>query len=352
MTLLSTNASFLVGIFCDNNEVAPYAVTYLKSRIVAAPFFLMSMVANGAFRGFQDTRTTFYAGLVASTVNLMLFPTLIFWRKLGIAGAGFATAAGHITSGCCLFMLLLKSGRLRARDLVRKPRWKELSVWLRTGAVLSVRTLSIFTTISFATKTTTKLGTVPLAAFEIGRQLFTLFGRLLDAISVSAQSIVALALGQGQYKRARQSANRILKLGFILGSVFFTILMLSAKHAPKLFTSNPAVQELVSKTFPLFAIIQPINGLVMCLDGVYTAGRKFGFLTSAIFSAALLSISSLFLVRYLGLGLPGVWMSLNLMMLMRAVFLGLGYLSRRWTPVPWETREVLESGNGTPAKSY
>lgn len=337
MILLSLYTTPIVSFFGANADILPGAGAYLRARIVAAPFFLSAMVANGAFRGFQDTKTPLFVGLLANVVNLILFPTLIFGFKMGIRGAGIATAAGQITAGFTLFILLVRTGRLRLSDLRRIPNPIDILPLLRTGAVLSVRTLSIFSTISYATATAGKLGTVELAAFEIGRQIFALFARLLDAISVAAQSLVALALGQSNPARARAIANRILQLGVTMGCGFVALLMLSVDFVPALFTADPAVRAMVAKTFPYMAFVQPINGLVFCFDGIYTAGRKFTTLSAAIFVAAVCSSSFLFAVRMRGLSLPAVWMGLNIMMILRASLLGIGYFSKR-SPIPIRKR--------------
>lgn len=333
MVALTVYTAPLVSFFGANAAIAPQAVMYLRARIVAAPFFLSSMVANGAFRGFQDTRTPFMVGISANLINLILFPTLIFGFKMGIVGAGVATASGQIVSGTALFVLLLRTGRLRLVDLRKIPNPMQVLPLLRTGAVLSVRTLSIFSTISFATATAARLGTIEVAAFEIGRQIFALFARLLDAISVAAQSLVALTLGQGDAQRARDIANRILQLGVTMGCGFVAILMLTINHAPRLFTSDPAVSAMVSATFPWMAAVQPINGVVFVMDGIYTAGRKFTSLSTAIFFAACCSSTALFMVRRMSLSLPAVWAGLNIMMILRAVLLGIGYMTK-WSPVP------------------
>lgn len=333
MVLLWMYATPLVRFFGAGDETIAQGVAYLSARVIAAPFLLSAMVCNGAFRGFQDTRSVFLVQTCANLVNLALFPTLIFGARLGVVGAGIATACGQIVSGAAMCILLLRSRRLRLADLKRVPNPFAVLQLLRTGAVLSVRTLSIFSTISFATATAARLGTVSVAAFEIGRQIYALFARLLDAISVAAQALVALTLGQGDMKRARDTANRILQMGVALGCGFAALLMLTLNYAPRLFTSDPSVAAMVTQTFPYMAMIQPINGLVFVFDGIYTAGRKFSFLSVAIFIAACCSSYVLLMVRRLALPLPAVWLGLNVMMVLRASLLGIGYLSR-WSPVP------------------
>lgn len=338
----------ILTFFGANSLILPHATAYLRARIFAAPFCLSAMVGNGSFRGFQDTRTPLFVGLFANTLNLILYPSLIFFLKLGTRGAGIAMATGQIVAGSTLLMLMVKTKKLRLRDLTKVPRPGEIFPLLRSGGVLSVRTLSIFSTISYATATAARMGNTEVAAFEIGRQIFALFAKLLDAISVAAQALVALALGKGDDVLARTTASRILRLGFVMGCGFVALLMLAMNGAPAAFTVNPAVRNMVSLTFPFMAAIQPINGLVFVFDGIYTAGRKFSLLSSAIFVAACAASTFLYFVRRMSLPLQYVWIGLNIMMVLRATILGFFYLTE-WSPVPHKKRVVKAGvgGNGS-----
>ena len=344
-TVLLLYTSPIVSFFGANAAIMPQAVPYLRARIVAAPFFLAAMVGNGAFRGFQDTKTPLFVGLLANCLNLILYPSLMFGLKMGIKGAGVAMATGQTCAGVALLTLLVRTKKLRLKDLRKLPRPGEIFPLLRTGCVLSIRTLSIFSTISYATATAARLGTVEVAAFEIGRQIFALFARLLDAISVAAQSLVALALGKGDYSLARRTANRILQIGVAMGTGFVALLMLTVNSAPNIFTSNPAVRQMVSATFPFMAFVQPINGLVFVFDGIYTAGRRFTSLSGAIFIAACTASSFLYFVRANVMPLQYVWIGLNIMMVLRASLLGLVYFTK-WSPVPRPKYQPKGVGNG------
>lgn len=343
--MLLTFTRPVLSFFGANAAILPHAMAYLRARIVAAPFFLAAMVGNGTFRGFQDTRTPLFVGLFANILNLILYPTLIFVFKLGTRGAGCAMATGQICAGLTLLILMVRTRKLKVADMMKLPRVHEVLPLLRTGAVLSVRTLSIYSTISYATATAARMGTIQVAAFEIGRQIFALFARLLDAISVAAQALVALAIGRDDYRLARRTANRILRVGTTMGCGFVALLMLIINAAPSIFTSNMAVREMVKVTFPYMALIQPFNGLVFVFDGIYTAGRKFSILSAAILCAACTASAFLYVVRSSALPLQYVWLGLNVMMFLRASVLGIIYMTK-WSPIPRHMQ--TSTNNGVP----
>ncbi|KAA8497732.1 Protein DETOXIFICATION 43 [Porphyridium purpureum] len=333
MALLSVASRQVVAFFGANELVAPQAVRYLRMRLIAAPFFLGGMVCQGAFRGFQDTQTPFLMAILANTVNLSLFPLLIFGAGMGVQGAGLATALSQITLTSGLFILLVKKKMLNLTDLFRVPEFAKLIPMLRTGAILSVRTFSILSTVSLATATAARMGNVESAAFEVTRQVWALFARLLDAVSVAAQSLIPVELGKKKYVRARQVSRRLLQVGFLLGLLFCGILQgLGAKMA-SIFSRDPAVVAMIAACFPLMAFFEPLNGLVFVLDGCFTAGRQFVYLAGAIFTASVCAWSALYVTRALNLGLLAVWASLNLMMVLRCILLGVRYYSKA-SPVP------------------
>ena len=64
------------------------AMAYLSARLWAAPAVLFIVVAEGAFRGYGDTKIPLVASLVAAAINFVLDPLLMFspGDKSGIDG--------------------------------------------------------------------------------------------------------------------------------------------------------------------------------------------------------------------------------------------------------------------------
>jgi len=323
----------VVRFFGANEVVAPYAAMHLRARILSAPAFLSNMVFNGTFRGHQDTRTPFLVGMVANVVNLLSFFFFIRVMKLGVIGAGLAVSMQQITFSLGLLILLVRRRILNLADLRRPPGLKSIRFLLSTGVALTVRTFSIFSTVSYGMAVAGGLGPIQTAAFEISRQIFALFARLFDGISVAAQSLIPVELGKENFEGARQTARRLLQLGTCMGFLFLTLAFSGRDMIASIFSREPSIRTAVVSCLPIIGIVQPINGLVFVFDGIFTGGRQFNFLAAAVFFSACASWVSLYLVRRNGMGLNAIWIALSVMMLLRAVILGFRYKSSR-SPVP------------------
>jgi Na+-driven multidrug efflux pump len=76
----------------QTSPLFPPAHAYLNTRLWAAPPVLGIVVAEGAFRGYANTRIPLIASCVAALINLVLDPILMFPLGLGVTGAAAATA--------------------------------------------------------------------------------------------------------------------------------------------------------------------------------------------------------------------------------------------------------------------
>ena len=99
LTLRGTQCLAMMGIEATS-EIFPYASKYMSTRCLSAPFFLLITVAEGALRGFGDTRIPLLASMAAFLTMAILEPLLMFplgWHIRGSAAAmGLSQVAGAL----------------------------------------------------------------------------------------------------------------------------------------------------------------------------------------------------------------------------------------------------------------
>lgn len=332
-TTLSLGATPLCVWLGATAEALPPAVAYLRARAIASPFALMSLVANGALRGFRDLRTPFFVAAAANFLNVVLDILLIFHFGLGVAGAAYATSISQIFAVFAMLGALVYRGRLRMRDLLRIPRLAELRPMLGAGVMLTIRTLSLLGTIAYATTTAAAKGMSALAAFELCRQLWIFKATILDSFAAAAQALVAGAMANGATRRARKIANRCLQLATAGGAVIGIAAVAAGSRLPALFTTSEPVRIAATNCIRIAAVCAPLNGFVFALDGVLTACSDYRYMAGAIGLASFTACVALTGVRYFGGGVVAVWGGLNLLMVARAVVLTARYMGRS-SPIP------------------
>lgn len=304
-------------------ELQDAALSYLRIRALAGPAVLLITAGNGIFRGFQDTRTPLVITLGLNLVNLALDPLFIFGLGWGLAGAALATTFAQWVGALWFVALLLGWRRERYQLPLEVPHLAEFKPFLKIGWELALRTSALLATLSLATAVATRLGVLEVAAHQVASQLWLFLALVVDALAIAAQALVARYRGEGKLEEARAVAARLLLLSLCVGALLGLALWLLRGPLSVLFTGESAVVAAVLTLFPFVALMQPLNALVLVWDGVFMGQENFGYLARAMLLSAALASGLLLLVVPLGWGLAGVWWSIVLFMLLRALTLGL-----------------------------
>lgn len=321
LTLLQIFAGPVVRLMGASATVEGPAVEYLRIRALAGPAVLLVTAGHGAFRGYHDTRTPLWVTLGLNVVNLVLDPLFIFGFGWGLVGAAWATTAAQWTGALAFVWLLL----VRRRDALGiepvRPRPRDLVPLLKVGGELVVRTLSLIGTMTLATAIAARVGTVAVAAHQVGSQVWLLLALVIDSVAVSAQAMIARHRGAGEVATARAVGNRLLLWGVGVGVAIAAVFWLLSPVLPRLFTSDPAAIAAVGTILPFVVLMQPLNALVFVWDGVFMGAERFRLLAVQMLASAVVAAVVLLLVVPMGWGLAGVWWGIVALMAMRAATL-------------------------------
>jgi MATE family multidrug resistance protein len=325
--MLEALAGPIVALMGAGPDLREPALSYLRIRALAGPAVLLVTASHGAFRGYQDMRTPLLVTLALNVVNLVLDPLFIFGFGWGLRGAALATLIAQWTGALWFVHLLLRSRRRELGIQPRVPRLAEIRPFLRVGGELALRTLALVGTMTLATAVATRVGTVQVAAHQVGTQIWLLLAMIVDSLAVAAQALVADYRGSGDIAMARRASNRLLvwglASGFALGGLFYLL----APVLTRLFTNDPAVLAALAGIYPFVVAMQPLNAIVFVWDGVFMGAERFRFLAVQMAVSALGAAVILLLVLPMGWGLTGVWWGIVALMLVRGVTLAIRYRS-------------------------
>ncbi|XWS43160.1 hypothetical protein CRYUN_Cryun16bG0079100 [Craigia yunnanensis] len=305
-----------MGVNSESPMLKP-AQQYLMLRSLGAPALLLSLAAQGVFRGLKDTRTPLNAIIVGDSANILLDPIFIFTLGLGVKGAAIA----HVLSQYLIVLLLF--WRLVDKVDLLPPRFKDLEFgrFLKNGFQLLVKVIAVTFCVTVAASLAARQGSTTMAAFQVCLQIWLTTSLLADGLAVAGQAILASSFAQKDYEKTITTASRVLQIGIVLGLLLSFILVVGVQFACRLFTNDMDVLQLISLSIPFIAVTQPINALAFVFDGVNYGASDFAYSAYSMVLVAVISIFCLFLLSS-SHGYVGIWIALSIFMSLR-VFAGL-----------------------------
>jgi MATE family multidrug resistance protein len=323
-SVLALAAEPLVRLMQAAPEVVDPAVSYLRIRAFAVTALLIITAANGAYRGFKDTRTPLYVTIAVNGLNVVLDWYFIFGLELGMEGAAMATVAAQWIGALVFVGLLRRIGRREAWPADR-IRLGDLRPFVAIGGVLVLRTLLLMLSLTMAAAAAARVGTIEVAAHQVVAQLWFLLAMIVDAVAIAAQALVAELEGAQDRAGARALSDRLLRWGVGVG-VLLGFVVAGAGHllAP-IFTTDPAVQEAIRSVLIIAAVMQPLAAWVFVADGIYLARLAIRLLAGSTAVGLLAVVTVLGATLGFGWGLVGVWWGVTAMIAGRALVLGGAY---------------------------
>jgi putative MATE family efflux protein len=319
--ILAAAAPLLAQLLGAQHAVLTGAVTYVRISAVGVPFLYLSYAGNGHLIGLADTRTPLRIALTANVLNVALEAGLVYGAHWGLRGSAWGTVVAQLAAAAAY---AAASRRRRIR-----PAWPDrhqLTTLLRAGHQLSVRTIALGVVPLTTTAVAARLGPVALGGQQIAMRVWYLLSISLDALAVPAQVYVSTALGAGDPRAAHHTARRSVRLGLIAGAALAVLTAALALVVPPVFTHDPAIQHQATAALLVSALTQPLAALAFVFDGLILGLSDYRSMRRAmILSIFAYAPMAALVLRFHGLGLPGIWVALGLWLAARSALLG-----RRW----------------------
>ena len=319
-------------------ETARLGTQYLRLVLLTSFAGYPMAVFNGIMRGSGDTRTPMYLTGIMNVWNVIAAGLLIFGAgplpRLGVVGAGLATASARLLGGALAFGVLVRGRgtvQVRPRQLLRwdgqimrslvrlsLPTAGEAAV-RQTGSVLFMR-------IVYA------LGDVAAAAHQVAVSVESLSFMPGLGMSVAGTTLVGQSLGAGKTDLAEKSAGRAVAFAVgIMGGVGVAFALFGPAIA-SLFGATPEVVGAAGSAVRIGALEQVPLAVYMttagCLRG---AGDMKSPMYATMLGVLLLRVPVVYLFALVfGWGLNGVWLGTAVDWCGRMLIVGWLYRRGAW----------------------
>ncbi|KAL0708343.1 hypothetical protein Bca4012_074769 [Brassica carinata] len=182
----------------------------------------------------------------------------------------------------------------------------------------------LYALLTLAASMAARLGTTPMAAFQICLQVWLTSSMLADGLAVAGQAILACNFAEKDYNKVSAAASRVIQMSFALGLGLSVFVGLGLYFGSGVFSKDPAVIHLIAIGIPFVAATQPINSLTFVLDGVNFGASDFAYTAYSMVGVAAVSIVAVIYMAKSN-GFVGIWIALTIYMGLRAIT-GIGRL--------------------------
>lgn len=326
----------IVIMLGSTETIAPYAETYARYILLAAPFMMTSFVMNNILR-FEGKAARGMIGMMTGAIlNIIGDPILMFGFNMGVAGAGVSTAVSQII-GFCILLLTFLSGRSVTKISLRLVsfKFKDYFEIVTTGLPSMLRQgLQSFSTV-LLNSCASVYGDEAVAAMSIvSRIIFFIFSVGLG-IGQGFQPVSGFNYGAGLYRRQRKAYRFTLIMSeILLGTISILVLILSPMVI-QIFQDSPLVIEIGTRALQLQCLalfFQPLG--TMTEMQLQMAGRKVGAALLSSLRSGLLFIPLLLILSHTR-GLNGIQEAQPIANIL-AFFASLFFAVRFFRTLPYE----------------
>ena len=293
--------------------------------MLGSPVFLTYVALREVRYGLGDSRSPMVATLLGNATNVALDALFIVGLEWGVAGAAWATLAGHGVEALVLTLGLRESGlgRVRlgsARALARVGLPTGLQFFVEVGAFALLAALLA------------ALGETEMAAHQVALQIVHFAFLPCYAVAEAASVLAGQAMGAGRPALVPDLGRRALWLTGAWGGLSMVVLLLLGGPIARAFTDDPTLIAAVRALLVVAAAFVVADGANVTFRSLLRGAGDVRYPAVVTVTASWVFTPPLtYLLGYrLELGALGGWLGLLLEIVAGAALLGWRLYRGRW----------------------
>ncbi|WP_019911579.1 MATE family efflux transporter [Paenibacillus sp. HW567] len=300
-------------------------------RIVAVPSIFISLmtVFGSILRAAGNTKTPMKVGIWINMIHIVLDYILIFglfsWTGWGIAGAAWATTIVRVIGSLALFMYIRKS-KLNFSIRAGGANGYTMPLLKLSAPAAAERLIMRFGQVLYFSLIV-RIGTDVYAAHILAGNIEIFSYMPGYGLAVAATILVGQNLGADRKEDAYQYGMLTMWIAVLFMAVVGVILFVTSTVTAGWFTDDDGVIGMVTTALRIDAFAQPFLGAGLVLAGALQgAGDTKSPMYSTAIGMWLIRVVGVYvLCLHLGMGIAGVWISIAIDLVIRAVYLTLRF---------------------------
>ena len=317
---------FVFWAFSGSVELESLANSYYAIRVWSAPATLANYAILGCLIGIQNTRAVLALQLVLNITNVLLDLLFVLALGWGVQGVALASVISEFVALAFASWLVMRNfnrlggqwARSRIVDI------SKLKALLHVNINIFIRTLCLIFAFSYFIAIGTKMGEITLAANAVLLHLQHFLAYGLDGFAFAVESLAGSAYG-ARNRGAFRTAVRVTTIWALIVAGLFTVLyaVLGTSIISVITGIEPV--RLAAADYLIWVLVSPVLSVWSYqLDGIFIGATRSVEMRNGMVLSLLVYLLAIWLFVPL-LGNHGLWLSLMIFMVTRAITLGLWY---------------------------
>ncbi|MBU2995779.1 MATE family efflux transporter [Cellulophaga baltica] len=302
-------------------KILDYCISYYEIRVWGFPLTLFTFAVMGIFRGLQNTFYPMVIAIVGAVLNVILDYALVYGltnyiEPMYLEGAAWASLIAQTCMALMAFILLITKTKISLKPQL--PFHPELKRLIAMSLNLFVRTLALNTALILAVREATALGDKYIGAHTVAINIWLFSAFFIDGYAGAGNILAGRLLGEKNYKGLNKLLKMILKYALIISAILMALGFVFYQPIGHLFSNDTPVLIIFYSIFYIILIGLPINTIAFIYDGIFKGLGEMKYLRNTLLVATFIGfIPTLFITKYLGLGITGIWIAFTVWMLIR-----------------------------------
>lgn len=316
--------------------ILSFSVEYYNIRVWGFPLTLFVFAVFGIFRGLQNTFWPMIVAIIGASLNIGLDFLLVYgWEgiipEMGIQGAAWASLISQMVMAIIAFILLLTKTSVSLR--LRFPLHPEINRLVSMSLNLFLRSVALNLALMLAVREATDLGDDFIAAHAIAINIWLFTAFFIDGYGAAGNVLSGKLLGAKDFKSLWKLTKKVMLYNLVVAALLMLLLYLLYEPLGVLFVKETEVLNVFYAIFFLVILSQPINAFAFTLDAIFKGLGEMAYLRNVLLGATFIGfIPMLYLGKYLGWGLHGIWIAILCWVAYRAIALIIKY-KRKYLPL-------------------
>jgi len=316
-------------------EMMPLVLKYVYIIFGGSFFMFFSFMCNSILRGEGDMKTPMKIMMLASIINIILDPLLIFgigfFPRMEIAGAALATVIARSISAIVVIAYLLKgNAHIKLNFRYFKFKFKIIKDILSVGIPASLSQSATSLGMFFMMKITSFFGPFAIAAYGLAGRLDMV--ALLPAIGISSAviTIVGHNIGAKNFERAEKTT----WIGILIAMIFMEVVGIIFFSFPRfligIFNKNPDIVAYGSSYITIVSLLYMLVGVGVIISAAFQgAGKGYPSLILTVLRLFILAIPLAYFLSKT-YAVTGIWYGIAVSIIISAIVSAVWFKLGTW----------------------